>query len=330
MENTRMSFKHICKEDTYMFNYTQLPDELFTVEFFMELSLYAKVLYSFMLRRVSISKENSWIDDEGDVYIYYRTDEIMDKFNCSNKTASKIMAELEEIGLIEKKRQGQGKPDIIYVNKFSALNESEDGEEPELPIENLELLYTEDEQNDEEPVLNSEVKKIHFKKCKNYTSRNVKSTRQEVKNLHANYKDNNYKEKLSSSTMQDMNNLQQKKVVRIRQEEEEGECKRKIKYQEAERLYSAQVAGAVLNELMKRNQEYRERFTAEMFQKVCKSMVVSKEPILHPSGFINWCFDNINFQAKQSPVRDGTQNQFNQFMQREYDFDALEKEILHN
>lgn len=90
------------------------------------------------------------------------------------------------------------------------------------------------------------------------------------------------------------------------------------------------MAGAVLNELMKRNQEYRERFTAEMFQKVCKSMVVSKEPILHPSGFINWCFDNINFQAKQSPVRDGTQNQFNQFMQREYDFDALEKEILHN
>lgn len=41
--------------------------------------------------------------------IYYRTDEIMEKFNCSNKTASKIMAELEEIGLIEKKRQGQTK-----------------------------------------------------------------------------------------------------------------------------------------------------------------------------------------------------------------------------
>lgn len=56
----KISYKHICCEDTYMFNYTQLPDELFTIKIFADLSLEAKVLYSFMLRRVSISKENSF------------------------------------------------------------------------------------------------------------------------------------------------------------------------------------------------------------------------------------------------------------------------------
>ena len=38
--------------------------------------------------------------------------------NCSDKTATKMMVELEEYGLIERKRRGQGKPVIIYVKNF--------------------------------------------------------------------------------------------------------------------------------------------------------------------------------------------------------------------
>lgn len=318
-------FKHICMEDTYMFNYTQLPDELFTIEQFMTLSLHAKVLYSFMLRRVSISKDHNWIDEAGDVYIYYRIDEIMQKFNCSNKTATKIMAELEEFGLIEKKRQGQGKPDIIYVNKFSAITEEkEDYEEPELPIEQLELLSNESgEEKTGESVENSEVNNLHFKKCKNYTSKNVKSTSLEVKNLHASYKENNYTEKGNSSSLSppDINH----EHVRLMEEEEEKRYKTFIKYQEAERVYSAKIAAAAYTELMKREEEYRKRFNADMFLRICKSVSISKEPIISMPGFINWCLDNIS-----SLPRNQT-NQFCQFPQRDdYDFDALEKEILNS
>jgi len=330
MENNKISFKHICMEDTYMFNYTQLPDELFTVELFKDLSLHAKVLYSFMLRRISLSKENSWFDEDGDVFIYYRTDEIMDKFNCSNKTASKIMAELEEIGLIEKKRQGQGKPDIIYVNKFSALEEKQEqsnggGEEPQYTSANQEQFYPEEEQTEGESANCSEVKNVHFKKCKNYTSKNVKNTSLEVKKLHANYKDNNYKEKLSSTTTeQDI--LLQTDVIRRWSEEEEIEYREKIKYLDAVRLYSEDVALAVLSELMRRDQEYREKFTAEMFQKICKTIVTCKEPVLNLVGFINWGLNNISF----SPPKKVFENSFNQFMQTEYDFRELEKDILSN
>lgn len=317
--NSKILFKHICREDTYMFNYTQLPDELFTIELFATLSLHAKVLYSFMLRRVSISKDNNWIDDTGDVFIYYRVDEIMEKFNCSNKTAAKIISELEEIGLIEKRRQGQGKPDIIYVNKFSSIEEDQE-EEPELPIDHMELLADESSDALENipegiGVQSSEVKKIHFKKCKKFTSKNEENTPLGVKKVHANYKENNNIEKVSSSSLSppDIN----RENIRLIEEEKE-----KIKYQEAERLYSAHIAVAVFEELMKRDQRYRDQFTAEMYLKICKAVAVSKEPIISMPGFINWCMDRISYKPRAET------NQFCQFPQRSYDFEKLEYELL--
>ena len=312
---SKILFKHICREDTYMFNYTQLPDELFTIDLFATLSLHAKVLYSFMLRRVSISKGNNWIDDTGDVFIYYRVDEIMEKFNCSNKTVAKIISELEEIGLIEKRRQGQGKPDIIYVNKFSSIEEDQE-DEPELPIDHMELLS--DESPDESESIgmqNLEVNKVHFKKCKKFTSKSEENTPLEVKKVHANYKENNYIEKINSSSLspQDLH----RENIRLLEEE-----KKRIKYQEAERLYSAHIAATVFDELMKRDQRYRDQFTAEMYLKICKAVSVSKEPIISMPGFINWCMDRISFQPRAET------SQFCQFPQRSYDFEKLEYELL--
>lgn len=318
---SKILFKHICREDTYMFNYTQLPDELFTIDLFATLSLHAKVLYSFMLRRVSISKGNNWIDDTGDVFIYYRVDEIMEKFNCSNKTAAKIISELEEIGLIEKRRQGQGKPDIIYVNKFSSIEieeeqEQEQEEAPELPIDHMELLSDESSVAPEGiGAQNPEVKNVHFKKCKNYTSKSEKNSSQEVKKVHANYKENSYIEKVNSSSLSPPDIHREN--IRLIEEEKE-----RIKYQEAERMYSAHIAATVFEELMKRDQKYRDQFTAEMYLKICKAVSVSKEPIISMPGFINWCIDRISFQPRAET------SQFCQFPQRSYDFEKLERELL--
>jgi Transcriptional regulators len=296
-----------------MFNYTQLPDELFTIELFATLSLHAKVLYSFMLRRVSISKNNQWIDDGGYVYIHYRVDEIMEKFNCSNKTATKIMSELEEMGLIDKKRQGQGKPDIIYVNKFSTIDteQKETETQPEDQMEQGQPLALSEQKNTGETTANPEVKKVHSKKCKKYTSKNEENTLQEVKNLHANYKDNNYKESVINSSSHT----------------KEEEYKKMLKFQEAAGQYSAQIAETAFEELMKRDEGYRKKFNSAMFLKVCRTIAQSHEPVLSVSGFVNWCYDNINFSP---PMKNKGPDQFGQFMRREYDLASLEEEILNN
>lgn len=321
--NKNITYKHICSEDTYMFNYTQLPDELFTVNEFSTLSLQAKVLYAFMLRRVSLSKENKWIDADGDVFIYFKTDEIMQKFTCSNKTAGKIMQELEEIGLIEKKRQGQGKPDLIYVNKFS-VTLSQEEKEPDLIIDTPKT-----ENSDAHDTHFSEVKKVHFKKCKNYTSKNEKNTLQEVKKLHTNYKENNYKENSISSTTENHSNEHGERVRLL--EEEKEEIKQRIKYQEAVRNYSADIASVVFEVLLKQNKEYISNFTSEMFFKTCKSIKSCREPILNLPGFINWCFKSIDTSLNGKAVS-GTQGAaaFNQMIHRDYDFSALEKEMVSN
>ena len=43
----------------------------------------------------------------------------MEDVNCSNKTALNIISELEEVGLIEKYRQGLGDPIRFYVKDFT-------------------------------------------------------------------------------------------------------------------------------------------------------------------------------------------------------------------
>lgn len=327
--NEKINYKHICAEDTYIFSYTQMPDILFE-DAFSGLALECKVLYSFMLRRISLSKKNHWIDENGDVYIHFRTDEIMSKFSCSNKTAGKFLSELEEIGLIERKKQGQGKPDIIYVNKINIIEDPEDisnmdNKEPELPIENLGYPSADKSGDYGKNRAFPEVKNLHFKKCKNYMSGSVENTSQEVKKVHASYKDNNYKDiAISSST-----NLAIREHVRISEEEEEYYM-HKFDYQIAAQKYGAQIVKAVFDEVVYRNSKYLDMLSAEMFERICKAVYKSRDPIVSMSGFVGWCLDQIVKSPHQSRDLQGKPNQFNTFMQRGYDFEALERELVSN
>ena len=79
------------------------------------------MLYGLMLDRMSLSAKNGWIDAESRVYIYFSIEDTMDLLRIGRNKAVKIMSELDEktgIGLIERKRQGQGKPALIYVKNF--------------------------------------------------------------------------------------------------------------------------------------------------------------------------------------------------------------------
>lgn len=98
-----------------------IPKALFTVPNFRELSTDAKVLYGILLDRMSLSLKNQWIDAQNKVYIIFTVDEIMDALNCANQKATRLMVELEkQAGLIERKRQGLGRPNLIYVKNFAA------------------------------------------------------------------------------------------------------------------------------------------------------------------------------------------------------------------
>ena len=79
----------------------------------------AKTLYGILLDRMGLSVKNGWLDEQGRVYIIFPVQEVMDALGCADNKATKLFRELEKFGLIERKRRGQGKPNLIYVKNFA-------------------------------------------------------------------------------------------------------------------------------------------------------------------------------------------------------------------
>jgi len=101
------------------FSFYRVPKVLFTREQFKQLSAEAKILYGIMLDKLDLSVKNRWVDEKGRVYIIYTIEQIMADMNCADQKATKLLDELEKkCGLIERKRQGLGKPNLIFVKNF--------------------------------------------------------------------------------------------------------------------------------------------------------------------------------------------------------------------
>lgn len=101
------------------FSFYRVPKVLFTREQFKQLSAEAKILYGIMLDKLDLSVKNKWGDEKGRVYIIYTIEQIMADMNCADQKATKLLDELEKkCGLIERKRQGLGKPNLIFLKNF--------------------------------------------------------------------------------------------------------------------------------------------------------------------------------------------------------------------
>ena len=107
-------------QSSELFSFYRIPKLLFQDSRFQPLSTDAKTLYGILLDRMSLSARNGWLDKAGRVFIIYTVPEVQDSLGCADKKATKLLRELEEYGLIERKRRGLGRPDLIYVKNFSA------------------------------------------------------------------------------------------------------------------------------------------------------------------------------------------------------------------
>ena len=141
------------------FSFIRVPKILLQNEAYSGISAEAKLLYSLLFDRTELSNKNGWLDDQNRVYIIFTIAEIKERMNCGNKKAIQLLDELEhKAGLIERKRQGLGKPHLIYVKSF---------------------FRTVDKYGER-----------HFLKCQNDTSGSMKMTPQEVSESHSTNTDN--------------------------------------------------------------------------------------------------------------------------------------------
>ena len=112
-------FDYFYGQSGEMFSYFRVPQILFRDIKFKDLSTDAKTLYGILLDRMGLSVKNGWLDEQGRVYIIFPVQEVMDALGCADNKATKLFRELEKFGLIERKRRGLGKPDLIYVKNFA-------------------------------------------------------------------------------------------------------------------------------------------------------------------------------------------------------------------
>lgn len=92
----------------------QFPQWLLEEEY-KEMSLRAKIIYMLVFDRRSLSIKNNWHDTNGDVFIYFTNQQLIDLLGCTEKTIISAKKELEEFGLIREERQGISKPNRIYI-----------------------------------------------------------------------------------------------------------------------------------------------------------------------------------------------------------------------
>ena len=112
-------FDYFYGQSGEMFSYFRVPKILFQDIRFKDLSTDAKTLYGILLDRMSLSVKNGWLDGQGRVYIIFPIQEVMDALGCADNKATKLFRELENAGLVERKRRGLGKPNLIYVKNFA-------------------------------------------------------------------------------------------------------------------------------------------------------------------------------------------------------------------
>lgn len=103
--------------EEYKHKFFQLPKVFFTSDKYKDMSNNAKVAWSLLRDRASLSRKNGWFDkDTGRVYFIFKNEDLMKLLNINSKTTlSKIKKELEDAQLIKQERIGLNKPNKLYL-----------------------------------------------------------------------------------------------------------------------------------------------------------------------------------------------------------------------
>ncbi len=142
------------------YSFYRIPKVLFTDNRFKSVPVEAKVLYGLLLDRMALSIRNNWLDEEGRVYIIFTIADIMETLGCAEQKVNRLLAELDSVkgvGLIERRRRGLGKPNVIYVKNF----------------------------------IGAKPPKSQIKNCENHKSGNVNFTKQDLRKSQTNNTDIN-------------------------------------------------------------------------------------------------------------------------------------------
>ena len=96
---------------------TPLPQYLPYPRFLLDtnLSHTAKLLYTLLLDRATLSQKNNWIDAQDRIYVVYPLSHLSKDLRCSISSVTRSFSELENAQLVERIRSGFSKPSHILL-----------------------------------------------------------------------------------------------------------------------------------------------------------------------------------------------------------------------
>lgn len=92
----------------------QVPKVLFTSKYKL-LSNNARMTYAILRDRMDLSIKNKWQDEQGNVYVIFSRENLSQELGVNEKSITKYLKELKDVQLIDEKRRGINKPNLIYV-----------------------------------------------------------------------------------------------------------------------------------------------------------------------------------------------------------------------
>lgn len=159
--------------------YYQVPKELYTnSKYKTTINNDAKVLYAFLLDRMELSRINQWVDDDSTIFLIFKREDLADMLGICTTTIWRAFKQLKEVGLIDEKRQGLGKPNIIYIGKIEFENNIAEKQEDFFVPSESENINVQIFRNSNSGVLNSKCQdreKLKTNKTKENITDNIKT-----------------------------------------------------------------------------------------------------------------------------------------------------------
>ena len=117
------SFRLMRQTDVQNVWHMQMPRWLFSDLRYADMSLDAKVTYTFLLNRFQLSRRNGWVNDAGEVFVIFPRKALAKELRICEQRVTAAFRKLAELQLIWEKRCGRGDANQIYLASVTPIDD---------------------------------------------------------------------------------------------------------------------------------------------------------------------------------------------------------------
>lgn len=118
------AFRLMKQTDIQNVYHMQMPRWLFSDPRYADMSLDAKVTYTFLLNRFQLSRRNGWVNDQGEVFVIFPRKALAAELRICEQRVTAAFRKLAELQLIWEKRCGRGDANQIYLATVVPMEDS--------------------------------------------------------------------------------------------------------------------------------------------------------------------------------------------------------------